>query len=153
MKNDRLYVIIASSDRSVSLNELNGNQIGIFGQDSHWKLEPPMSNINDSSRLSSVNILPEVNKNPSPNLTERSQVTPIDFKLISDSKPPESRKQSIISMKGNEYEGLLPLISKNLNVELTFDYEQDAFIKDTSLRYNPWSKTILGFDIFVYMNK
>ena len=35
-----------------------------------------------------------------------------------------------------EYTGLAP--------QLTFQFEQDAFIKDTSLRYNPWSKTILG---------
>ena len=39
-KNDKYYVIIASADCSVSLNDINGNQIGLFGQTDHWKLDP-----------------------------------------------------------------------------------------------------------------
>ena len=46
------------------------------------------------------------------------------------------------------YVGLPPqlftALNENLNVESTFDFEDDAFIKNTELRYNPWSKTILG---------
>lgn len=46
------------------------------------------------------------------------------------------------------YVGLPPqlftALNENLNVESTFDFENDAFIKNTDLRYNPWSKTILG---------
>ena len=33
-------MIIGSADCSVSLNDINGNQIGIFGQTEHWKLDP-----------------------------------------------------------------------------------------------------------------
>jgi hypothetical protein len=43
----------------------------------------------------------------------------------------------------------LPGLGQKLKVETTFKFEKDAFIKDTSLRYNPWSKTILGFNFFV----
>ena len=32
-------MIVASADCSVSLNDLNGNQIGLFGQSEHWKLD------------------------------------------------------------------------------------------------------------------
>ena len=39
VKNEKTYVIIASSDCSVSLNELNGNQVGIFGQEEKWKMD------------------------------------------------------------------------------------------------------------------
>jgi hypothetical protein len=39
-KNEKYYVIIASADCSVSLNDINGNQIGLFGQTDHWKLDP-----------------------------------------------------------------------------------------------------------------
>jgi hypothetical protein len=38
-KNDSVYVLIASLDCSVSLNDLKGNLIGIFGQETHWKIE------------------------------------------------------------------------------------------------------------------
>ncbi len=39
---------------------------------------------------------------------------------------------------------ILPQLNQKFNIETTFDYEADALINDTSLRYNPWSKTILG---------
>ncbi|RMZ95321.1 WD repeat-containing 49 [Brachionus plicatilis] len=44
-KHNKTYVILASSDCSVSLNDLNGNLIGTFGQDSHWKLESPTTSL------------------------------------------------------------------------------------------------------------
>jgi hypothetical protein len=39
---------------------------------------------------------------------------------------------------------LVARLNKELKFELTFNYDNDAFIQDPSLRYNPWSKTILG---------
>ena len=47
-----------------------------------------------------------------------------------------------------DYQGvpaqLFTALNENLNIELTFEFEADAFVKNTALRYNPWSKTILG---------
>jgi hypothetical protein len=44
----------------------------------------------------------------------------------------------------SERELILPELNKKFPIEPTFDYDTEAFIKDTGLRYNPWSKTILG---------
>lgn len=38
-RNNRLLVITASSDCSVSLNDIDGNHIGEFGQDNHWRID------------------------------------------------------------------------------------------------------------------
>ncbi|XP_052213945.1 WD repeat-containing protein 49-like isoform X3 [Dreissena polymorpha] len=39
-RNERLIVISASSDCSVSIWDVHGNRIGTFGQEEHWKIEP-----------------------------------------------------------------------------------------------------------------
>ncbi|XP_033126562.1 WD repeat-containing protein 49-like isoform X2 [Anneissia japonica] len=39
-RNDRLLIITASLDCSVQLWDIYGNQIGVFGQEDHWKIEP-----------------------------------------------------------------------------------------------------------------
>ncbi|XP_039249520.2 cilia- and flagella-associated protein 337-like [Styela clava] len=39
IRNDRLLVITASSDCSVSLSDIHGNHIGEFGQDQHWRID------------------------------------------------------------------------------------------------------------------
>ncbi|XP_053387026.1 WD repeat-containing protein 49-like isoform X3 [Mercenaria mercenaria] len=39
-RNERLIIISASSDCSVSLWDVHGNRIGTFGQEEHWKIEP-----------------------------------------------------------------------------------------------------------------
>lgn len=38
----------------------------------------------------------------------------------------------------------LPRLTKQLSVDSTFNFEDDAFVNNTGLRYNPWEKTILG---------
>ena len=38
-------------------------------------------------------------------------------------------------------------LKKQLSVDETFDFEDDAFVNNTGLRYNPWTKTILGINI------
>ncbi|XP_071942088.1 cilia- and flagella-associated protein 337-like isoform X2 [Antedon mediterranea] len=38
-RNDRLLIITASLDCSVQLWDIYGNQIGVFGQEDHWKIE------------------------------------------------------------------------------------------------------------------
>ena len=44
----------------------------------------------------------------------------------------------------SERELILPVLNKTFKIENTFEYESDAFINNTQLRYNPWSRTILG---------
>ncbi|XP_064596054.1 WD repeat-containing protein 49-like isoform X2 [Liolophura sinensis] len=39
-RNERLVILSASSDCSVALWDVYGNQIGVFGQEEHWKIEP-----------------------------------------------------------------------------------------------------------------
>jgi hypothetical protein len=40
---------------------------------------------------------------------------------------------------------LTAALRKQLSMEATLDeYDENAFVNDTHLRYNPWSKTILG---------
>lgn len=38
-RNNRMLVITSSSDCSVSLSDIDGNHIGEFGQDNHWKID------------------------------------------------------------------------------------------------------------------
>lgn len=37
-----------------------------------------------------------------------------------------------------------PKLKKQLSVTETFQFDEDAFVNNIGLRYNPWSKTILG---------
>ncbi|XP_048581905.1 WD repeat-containing protein 49 isoform X2 [Nematostella vectensis] len=39
-RNERLLVLTASSDCSAALWDIEGRQIGVFGQEEHWKIEP-----------------------------------------------------------------------------------------------------------------
>lgn len=43
-RNNRMLVITASSDCSVSMSDIDGNHIGEFGQDNHWKIDAAPEN-------------------------------------------------------------------------------------------------------------
>lgn len=51
-----------------------------------------------------------------------------------------------IKLEPTEFESrlILPALNKTFDVGNTYNYEPDAFVKNVNLRYNPWSKTILG---------
>jgi hypothetical protein len=154
VKNDKTYVIIASSDCSVTLNELNGNQVGIFGQEDKWKMEPSFSariTPNQQMRPKSqnqkerINIkarhleIPEIKFN-SNSLNEKVSISNSDEGFFR-----EETELPLSSLHNLDLENcFLPGLDRKLKIESTFKFENDAFIKDTTLRYNPWSKTILG---------
>jgi len=159
-KNDKIFVIIASSDCSVSLNDLYGNLIGVFGQENHWKIDQPIQST--SSRHRPIAASNEINRNANKSVQEHESSNQLEnVEKPSESEPPirESSTKHVHQQSGDQEnqeletarsrnaadEHFLPKIkNKILNIESTFEFENDAFLKDTSLRYNPWSKTILG---------
>jgi hypothetical protein len=150
-------VIIASSDCSVSLNDLNGNLIGIFGQENHWKIDQPIQAAssrlrpnasNEANRSTNKSAQEHESNNQLEKIEKPSEPEPLVRELSAKvmQQADDHGKQDLESARSrNTDEHFLPKIkNKILNIESTFEFENDAFLKDTSLRYNPWSKTILG---------
>lgn len=142
-----ILVIIGSSDCSVSLNSIFGQKIGVFGQEEHWKIESFMfsdkSNddrtlqISDSNNETSLGRLDITAKD---DLVENSRKTPVFLTQIKTSNDTNETNDVVIT----EDMKLMNKLNQKLKLEETFLFEDDAFIKNPSLRYNPWSKTILG---------
>ena len=44
--------------------------------------------------------------------------------------------------------GLVKKLNADLKLEETYKFDEEAFVKNPSLRYNPWSTTILGIIIY-----
>ncbi len=160
-KNDSIYVLIASYDCSVSINDMNGKQIGIFGQDSNWKLEQSIPIRYTKESMSILRSSTRSAKSNKSNVGFKTDIDEINKKTTSINESKEKKDATNINTtttNNNEiinnnttylnYIGTPPqlftALNKNLNIEPTFEYDEDAFINDTSLRYNPWSKTILG---------
>ena len=146
VKNEKTYVIIASSDCSVSLNELNGTQVGIFGQEEKWKMDQNLSARQTPSLHLRLKSNTHQNKS---NINQKHLQVPIinvenTTENLKTFESNEDETELPVSSMQNLDICFLPGIDKKLTVESTFKYENDAFIKDTTLRYNPWSKTILG---------
>lgn len=150
-----VYVIIASLDCSVSLNDLKGNLIGIFGQETHWKIDTgivPTNKLGRSQIISNKNILSSTSQMAKSSVkSAKSNKSSVNFKEDGENKNGDIPEGNEVEREPTfipPYQGLPPqlftALNENLNIELTFEYEQDAFIKNTDLRYNPWSKTILG---------
>ncbi len=150
-------MIIASSDCSVSLNDLNGNLIGIFGQENHWKIDQPIQAAssrlrpnasNEANRSTNKSAQEHESNNQLEKIEKPSEPEPLVRELSAKvmQQADDHGKQDLESARSrNTDEHFLPKIkNKILNIESTFEFENDAFLKDTSLRYNPWSKTILG---------
>ena len=150
LKNSKMYILIGSADFSVSLSDINGNLFGIFGQEAHWKLEQNLSMRATPSRFASNSLLDldkSQNVNPADAKDQQSDQEATDESYReqqynkSDAKDPEVDELAPIP---RNFDCLLPKLRDKLRFEETFEFEDDAFIRDTSLRYNPWSKTILG---------
>lgn len=143
-KNGRLYILVASSDCSVSLSDIKGNLVGVFGQEMHWKLEPCPTSV--TSRAASKFYSPSFTA-PRGTLPlieiSASQIEPDDRKpsLVESSVDEELKQRLEEEYKKNCY---LPRLKKQLSVASTLEFDDDAFVNNTDLRYNPWSKTILG---------
>ena len=119
---------------------------GIFGQDTHWKLETPTG-------VSTSRATP--GKYYSSSFTTPARTKSIlaghDELARTDSRLPELEGAQTETVEKNdvetdEYEKNchLPKLGRTLSVDPTFEFDEDAFVNDISLRYNPWSKTILG---------
>ncbi len=143
---DLVYVLVASLDCSVSLNDLKGNLIGIFGQEQHWKIDMGVQITRNKSQIMSKN---QMMSNSHVIKSAKSNKSSVNFKeddegdSNSQSKVIE-RPPTVVPPYVGKPAQLFTALNENLNVESTFEFEDDAFIKNTELRYNPWSKTILG---------
>jgi len=152
VKNDKTYVIVASSDCSVSLNELNGTQLGIFGQEEKWKMDQNLSarlTPNHQMRSKSQNQPEKINSKAKNLEVPEIQINSLNEKFsVSNSTENffgvETETHSTLFQNLDTDSCFLPGLDNKLKIETTFKFENDAFIKDTTLRYNPWSKTILG---------
>ncbi|CAF0765559.1 unnamed protein product [Brachionus calyciflorus] len=132
-KHNKTYLMLASSDCGVSLNDLSGNLIGIFGQDIHWKLETPNPSLRSTPHKMFTN---------TPELKITSEKALIVPKIEINSKPEQEEK--IENSEPIVTDIQLPVLSQRFNLEETFTFSAEDFINDTTLRYNPWSKTLLG---------
>jgi hypothetical protein len=163
VKSDKIFVLIASSDCSVTLNDLNGNLIGTFGQETHWKIEPLLLSPTSQPHNDNISVLNKLSYDANKNIDEQlidlenNKDNKFDIEIDKKYENMHSNDKQSLDEKNNELEfseslnnfnlnqeNFLPQLNKKLTVEPTFKFEQDAFINDTSLRYNPWSKTILG---------
>jgi hypothetical protein len=140
-------VLLASSDCSVSFNDLNGNLLGIFGQDSHWHIDSSQNSLTSSQNMISMSL----------NKIDKNADEEIGGELISDLNTASLLINDDVHMSTTSFNNadaqsltsereplILPELNKKLKIETTFDFEKEAFIHDTALRYNPWSKTLLG---------
>ena len=126
---DSILIILASSDCSVSLHNIFGVKIGVFGQPDLWKIKP----------MSLMQIVAPEIKEPEETVNKKVE----EVNLI---KPAEKENHAfdLSEYTGSSEFGLVKKLNADIKFEDTFTYEKDAFIKNPSLRYNPWSKTILG---------
>jgi hypothetical protein len=152
--NESILIIVGSADRKVSLHNILGTRIGIFGQPDLWKIKPT----NQLFKELPIEAKELKNESNLPNLIDRPLKNDI---LINESKPVLEKKNLFDSIKQRDFDkveypensdSLVKKLNSSLNLENTFNYEKEAFIKNPSLRYSPWSKTILGivFDPFMY---
>lgn len=133
---DTVLVIAGSSDCSVSLHNIFGTKIGVFGQPDLWKIKP-------------LNLVNEL-------INEGNDGLKGEEIVMEDKKTVYERQPSIIDYKNisNEFDipeytgslefGLVKKLNADLKVEDTYTYDKEAFVKNPALRYDPWSKTILG---------
>jgi hypothetical protein len=131
LKHDKLYIIVGSSDCSVSLNDLDGNQLGVFGQEAHWKLDNGYLSIRNTPMKSASSV----------------SIGPIKKETVDTIASIEREKEFIIEERKDQDTSLdciLPKLNKSLSIHPTFEFEDDAFVNNYNLRYNPWAKTILG---------
>ena len=182
-KSDRMFLLIASADCTVSLHEITGEAIGIFGQEAHWRIESSLSpslsgglsgaaaaaaaksqqlpadqqqqqqqqqqqpNQQHQQQLNIIPVATSATKDyiQKLDLIEQATERQVD-KLILSNQASQRDLLGSMSGGGETNRSFLPLaeLSKKLTLKPTFEFEKDAFVNDTSLRYNPWSETILG---------
>lgn len=69
-KDDRIFILTASSDCSVALSDLHGNTYGIFGQPNQWRVDVDLSKLReDEARLLQAKIEQE-NEDENPEDTD-----------------------------------------------------------------------------------
>lgn len=128
----------------MSLNDINGTLLGIFGQETHWRMDsnPSSSSLMIPSIIVSQEHIGGFDAEEKNETVEHVVVTSLDSggdHLVEKSILVDTTEQFV-----DEDKLILPKLNKNFKIESTFEYEKDAFVNDTQLRYNPWSKTILG---------
>ena len=150
--NESILVIIGSYDRKVSLHNIFGTQIGIFGQPDLWKIKPAtqLNELHQETKEFKTELfIPEPIIKP-----VKKEILRNEKKLIIERSRNISDSKKQMTVDDGEYQdsslGMVKKLNACLNLEDTFNYEKEAFIKNPLLRYNPWAKTILGK--FIYLN-
>lgn len=102
-----------------------------------------LKNIEKSQILSkNLSILPNTDKTSK---SAKSNKSSVNFKedIQNNESSQQNEELKIPPYVGKQLQQFT-VLNENLDIEPTFEYEDDAFVKNTDLRYNPWSKTILG---------
>lgn len=111
--------------------DILGTKIGVFGQDEHWKL--------DSFNIRKKSLIQELQVEEQQETKTKKQEENQSEEIFNET---ETNYDQIPTSQKNDK--MVTRLNRDFQLELTFNYDNDAFIKDPSLRYNPWSKTILG---------
>ena len=132
----------------MSLHNILGTKIGVFGQPDLWKLKPAKQ-FNDLIQDTKEFKAKETNEDNNGIKREDDKMIWID-----KSSEIETKKNIFANKSQNEFDipgfttsadfGLVKKLNSNLKFEETYTFDKEAFVKNPSLRYNPWSKTILG---------
>ena len=168
-----VLVIIGSSDRKVSLHNIFGTQIGVFGQPDLWKIKLATKLKQFNQEISEMknqknlvvfnteqiknNILKSDDFKPieSESGPIKKESTEINKKLILEKEIFDSSGENYFDIPGFTTSadfGLVKKLNARLNLEESFNYDKEAFIKNPNLRYNPWSKTLLGNVYFFFFS-
>jgi hypothetical protein len=126
-------IIIGSADRKVTLHNMFGLQIGIFGQPDLWKVRT----VNQLK-----NLMQDIVELKVKDVNKKRQAEMIDTDIKS-----QMQAFDIPGFTTSADFGLVKKLNSNLKLEETFTFEKEEFVKNPSLRYNPWSKTLLGIFI------
>ncbi len=118
--NNTTFIIIASSDCRVSLHNIDGVKIGVFGQSEHWKLDKALDDDHTGPTTTTTTAV------KSTRATD-DEKEDIDDKLLLN-MPEITRDKSKLESNHDD----------------TNIFSDEDFIRNPTLRYNPWSKTILG---------
>jgi WD40 repeat protein len=138
---DSILVITGSADCSVALHNILGVKIGVFGQLDLWKIKP-------------VNQLIELMQEFKDNKEENNETKRDEKSWVEKSSDLDTKKKTdsenpfdIPGFTTSADFGLVKKLNSNLKLEDTYTFDKEAFVKNPSLRYNPWSKTLLGIFI------
>ncbi len=110
----------------MALHNVNGVKVGVFGQTEHWKL--------DTKDFERSRVDTTLSESPQDNTKE------------DDSRTVETQihENTFAATNSSVMQTVKISMDKPIGQEDTNIFSEEDFIKNPSLRYNPWAKTLLG---------